>query len=261
MANETLPLAETEFAAFGLRTTGLEPEWGHRISEIAVIAGRIKGEVEHFSTTVNTGGAAHSEAPSFADVLPDLNRLIAERVSVCYNATFDIGFLRSDYRASGEDLPELRTVDVMAMARRFLPQLGRYPLDLVAGELGISSDATSRALADAETTWSAFEHFATRLSSHGIDSVDDLETMSRPTSAISEALRRDKLRIISRAREHGHRVHLIYRALDQALTEREVTPLEVRTDTGKSQLIGFCHLRDAERTFNVDAIQDIEIIT
>ena len=57
------------------------------------------------------------------------------------------------------------------------------------------------------------------------------------------------------------RVHLIYRALDQALSERDVTPLEVRTDTGKAQLQGFCHLRNAERTFNVDAIQDIEVVS
>ncbi len=273
MTADTLSVHDAVFGSIGLQTTGLEPEWGHRIYEIAVIVSHGLREAERFSALLNPGrtiepAAATPDMPeqdilraaSMEVVLPVVDRLLVGRVLLSYNTTFTMGFLRSEYRSTGREMPSLRTVDVMAMARRFLPSLGRYPLDLVAQTLQISSDARSRALADAETTWSVFRHFSAQLSAHGIDSVEELEAMSRPTSPLSEALRRDKLRIIERARDQGRRVHLIYRALDHALTERDVTPLEIRTDTGKAQLQGFCHLRNAERTFNVDAIQDIEII-
>ena len=274
MAAMDRPIRDAEFAVLDLATTGLEPDWGHRVCGVGLIVLSGGEEIERYSTLVDPGRTIDSsaaaanrlstemlrEAPPPREVLPRLGALLANRVLVAYNASFELGFLRNEFRLADAEPPHLEAISVIALARRLLPELGRYPLDRVAERLGIAWDPAQGPLAAAEATARIFWHFASRLVEHGISSVGQLEEITRPTSLLAEALRRDKLRLLQEAISTGRKVHLIYRARSEALTERDVSPLEVRTDAGKAQLVGFCHLRDAERTFNVDAIQDVEVV-
>jgi len=274
MSALSLPLSEAEFAVIDVETTGLEPDWGHRVCEVAVVVWRGGREVDSFWSLVNPHRSIEPsaalinrltdemlrDAPPMETILPHLRKMLAGRVLVAYNASFDVGFLRQEYRQVGEELPPFRIIDVMALAKRLLPQLGRYPLVRVVEAFGLSFATSHRAMADVEATSAVFLRFLDQLSAHGITTVEELEAITRPSSPFAESLRRDKIELLRKAIAGGQRVHLIYRARDQALSERDVTPLEIRTYAGRAQLIGYCHLRQAERTFTVDLIQDIHLI-
>lgn len=274
MSSAPLPLAEAEFAVLDVETTGLEPDWGHRVCEVGVIVWRDGREVDRFWSLVNPGRAIEPsaalvnrlteemlrDAPSMETILPSLRTILTHRVLVAYNASFDIGFLRREFRLAGEELPPFRTIDVMALAKRLLPDLGRYPLARVVEAMGIGFASPHRAMADVLATSAAFLRFVDQVSEQGLATVDELEEITRPTSPVAESLRREKISLIDKAISEGKRVHLIYRTRDLALSERDVSPLELRTYAGRAQLVGFCHLRNAERTFTIDSIQDIQII-
>jgi DNA polymerase III epsilon subunit family exonuclease len=267
-------LAETEFAVVDVETTGLEPDWGHRVCEVGVIVWRNGSEIERFTALVNPEREIEpaaalinrltsemlADAPLMADILPSLRTLLDGRVLVAYNASFDVGFLRKEFRLAGQELPISRIVDVMALAKRLMPNLGRYPLYRVVKACGIAFPLQHRAMADVEATSSLLFRFLEQIMREGVSTVRQLEEITRPSSPVAESLRQDKLRIIQAALTGKNRLHLIYRARDLAFSERDVTPLEVRTYAGEAQLIGYCHLRQSERTFVLDSIQDVQIV-
>jgi DNA polymerase III subunit epsilon len=273
MGMEQLPINEAEFVVLDVETTGLEPSWGHRVCEVGLVVWRERIEIDRFWALVNPDRSIDPSAalinkltdemlagePPMTAVLPQLRDLISDRVLVAYNASFDVGFLRSEYRLAGEELPEFRVLDVMAMARRLLPDLGRYPLFRVAERMGYAFEG-HRAIADVMATSAVFHDFLDMLGGQGIETVEQLEEITRPTSPAAESLRREKVQLITQAIEEERRVNLLYRARDEALTEREVLPKDIQTYAGSAQLIGYCYLRDADRTFTIDSIQDVQLV-
>jgi len=65
--------------------------------------------------------------------------------------------------------------------------------------------------------------------------------------AVAEALRR------------GVAVSFTYKAPDAAPTTRTVDPIKVLIATGEWYLQGWCHLREAMRTFHLDRVSDLEL--
>ncbi|MCM8800253.1 MAG: WYL domain-containing protein, partial [Candidatus Omnitrophica bacterium] len=47
---------------------------------------------------------------------------------------------------------------------------------------------------------------------------------------------------------------------DAQITEREVIPKQIKQQNDRFYLIGFCLLRNEERSFNIDGILHIEIV-
>ena len=274
MADAMSPIENVEFVVLDVETTGLEPDWGHRVCEVALVVWRGRTEIDRFWTLVNPGRAVDPTAtlinnltdemlrdePPISTILPILRDKLSDRVLVAYNASFDTGFLRSEFRHAGEELPPFDVVDVMTLARCLLPDLRRFPLVQVANALDVQVHGAHRAMADVEATGLVFFRLLDRLAAQGVDTLGALKEVTRSTSPAAEALRREKVDLISEAIRRSKRVHLIYRARDAELTERDVSPVDVSTWAGRAQLVGFCHMRNAERTFNVDAIQDVRVI-
>jgi predicted DNA-binding transcriptional regulator YafY len=63
------------------------------------------------------------------------------------------------------------------------------------------------------------------------------------------------------AREH-RRVDMLYQSTSKAeATQRQVDPYALVHRSGWWYLVGYCHLRDAPRTFRVDRIQSLELLS
>ena len=114
------------FAILDVETTGLYPERGDRICEVAVVRMRGDGTVlDEYSTLVDPGvplsntefhqitDAQVAHAPSFADIAGDLIAYLSDAVVVAHNLPFEEGFLRAEFGAlniQAQGLPGLCTL-------------------------------------------------------------------------------------------------------------------------------------------------------
>ena len=102
------------FAVLDFETTGLFPGGHDRVIEVAIVHVTPDGEIEgRWDTLVNPGRdlgkqAIHHisasdilDAPTFAQIAPDLVELLSGRVLVGHNASFDSGFLDSEFSRIG----------------------------------------------------------------------------------------------------------------------------------------------------------------
>jgi DNA polymerase-3 subunit epsilon len=146
-------------------TTGLAPEAGDRITEVAAL--RIAGGrvTERYVSLVNCGvrvppfiteltgitqGMVDS-APPVDQVVPALLDFIGTDVLAAHNASFDEKFLRSEAAQLGRDCRHAALVCSLKLARRVFPGLDSYKLGRLSRSLGIAFKSRAhRAEADAE---------------------------------------------------------------------------------------------------------------
>ncbi|HVH80135.1 MAG TPA: DNA polymerase III subunit epsilon [Stellaceae bacterium] len=117
-------------------TTGLDPQSGHRIVEIAAIelfhhvpTGRryhcyINPERDMPADAYAVHGLTAeflSAHPLFADVVGDFLAFVGDDPLVIHNAEFDIAFLNAELVRAGLPLLASRFVDTLTMARRRFP--------------------------------------------------------------------------------------------------------------------------------------------
>jgi DNA polymerase-3 subunit epsilon len=161
-------LDRAEFVVVDLETTGVSP----RESEILEIgAVRVAGLEPggRFQTLVRprrplsraiadlTGidDAMVAEAPEPAAALGAFRSWLGRDATapfVAHNARFDAGFVRRALAAL--DLPPLQrpVLCTQRLARRVVPDLGRFNLDTLCAHFGIANAARHRALGDARAT-------------------------------------------------------------------------------------------------------------
>src|SRR5579875_458599 len=179
-------LTDVEFVVLDTETTGLRPGLD-RLIEIAgvlVRGGEIRGT---FQSLVNperrippfisqfTGISQEmvSSAPTAKEVLPLFLRFIDGTTVVGHNVGFDAGFLSYEAKLLGTTFP-LDGLDTIPLARRFLPNLKRFKLELVAEHLGIPTKNRHRALGDAEVTAQVFLRILERAQQEGILTLEHL---------------------------------------------------------------------------------------
>jgi len=267
---------EVEFTIFDTETTGLEPESGDRIVEIAAI--RLKNEyrIATFQTLVDPGRpispAAFSvnkitaqmlqDAPDIATVMPKFLEFIQGSCLCSYNANFDLGFLDYELRLSGKGpLKDIVVVDILKMARRLLPGLERYALWFVADKLGIRIQQEHRALADVELTLGVFNQLRKTLSDKGIRDFQNFTNLFGIQAQLLDNLNNQKLARIQEAMDLGVKLKIRYISSSEAkVSERQVIPKKIRQEQRHIYLIGHCCLKNEERTFRLDNILHLEII-
>ena len=181
-----LPLHDAPLAFLDVETTGLNPDWGDRVVEIAVVRAQGLSEVTRFVSLVNPQRRLSPEAmringitpsmvadsPVFADLLDQLLPLLKGVVLVCHNVPFDLRFLEAELRKAEVPVWDGVALDTLAFARRQY-QFRRNNLSAIARQLGIRSTGAHRALADVLTTQAIFRRFAGRLRRQGRPLVAD----------------------------------------------------------------------------------------
>jgi DNA polymerase-3 subunit epsilon len=263
-------LDEVTFAVLDVETTGLAPQFGDRVCEVALLRFRGGTELGRFHTLVNPqrpispGAFAVNgirdqdlvDAPMFAEIAPKLLGWLEDGALVAHNAPFDLSFLAMEFRTCKLPLTLNPIIDTLALARRCyaFPSNG---LQTVARCLGVDTIGQHRALADVVTTKMILERFVADLRQKGIVTLGGLLTAQggqvgfprRETTPlpprIEEALRSER------------RLHIRYVSADGEETRRVVTPLHVTAHAGYLYLVAMCHLRNEERTFRLDRIVEI----
>ncbi len=180
-------LAEAPLAVLDVETTGLSARGGDRVIEIGVVLTSGLEEVDHFEQLIDPGRPLDPRAtavngitaqmvrgqPRFSEILPRLERLLDGRVLVAHNASFDLGFLREEYRRAGTRLPERPVLDTCRMARSHF-SFPSNSLGALTRRFGISSRGAHRALADARMTLALLGALASLLESRGLRTLAQL---------------------------------------------------------------------------------------
>jgi len=267
---------EVEFTIFDTETTGLEPQSGDRIIEIAALRFKGNEKISEFSTLINphrpvSDGAFQVNkigqemligAPEINTVMPQFLRIIKDSCLCSYNAGFDLEFLNNELRLlSQPPLEDIVVVDVLKMARRLLPGLERYALWFVAQKLGLKQEQVHRAFSDVEMTLEVFQKLKGILESKGINDFANFSNLFSINPRLLENITAQKIAQIQEAIDLGVKLKIKYISSSGAqVSEREVIPKEIKQENNRSYLVGFCHLRNEERTFRVDGILHLEVI-
>lgn len=153
------------YAVVDVETTGLFPGRNDRIAEIGIVHVDADGTVTgKWNTLVNPErdlGAQHihgiraseiRRAPTFADIAGDVANLLAGRVFVAHNASFDTRFVVAEFQRAGYWFDSaFPSVCTMALGAQF--GLGGSPsLARTCERFGISNPQAHSAGADAEAT-------------------------------------------------------------------------------------------------------------
>ncbi len=266
---------DTIFTFLDTETTGLEPGSGDRVIEVAAV--RLKGgeRLAAFETLINPRRSLSEAAslvngitadmlegaPAMEEVAQQLLDFIGDSCLCSYNAPFDLGFLNSELRLVGRPpLEKQAVVDLLKAARRLIPGLERYSLSHVTSRLGLQIVQNHRAMPDVELTIALFGRLNAILKEKGITDFSTFVSLFGITPHYLDTIEHQKVAQIQQAIALGVRLKLRYLATSSAeVTERFVSPREVRKEGGKTYLIGHCHLRNDERAFRVDSILHLEM--
>jgi DNA polymerase-3 subunit epsilon len=186
-------LREMSYVVVDTETTGISPQWGHRVTEVAAVIVERGEIVEVFESLVNPQRPIPSmitsltgiswdmvkDAPTFREIAPCVESLLDGRVFVAHNAAFDWKFLQHEIAlASGRyiDGDKLCTVK---MAKKVLPTLHRRSLDHVAMFCGVEISSRHRAAGDAVATAHCLNHMIRRAEDMGVVRWGDLQKLLR----------------------------------------------------------------------------------
>lgn len=269
-------LADIEFTIFDTETTGLDPEAGDRIIEIAGI--RFKGleRISSFDALINPGRPVSAaafqvnkisqemlkDARGIELVIPEFLKFARDSCLCAYNVGFDLGFLNNELKLIGQaPLESVAVIDILKMAKRLLPRLERYGLWFVAERLGIKAEQKHRAFSDVELAWGVFNRLKGLLEEKGVSDFANFSHLFGLNSSFLEDINSLKIAKIQEALELGVKLKIKYLSASSAdVSERQIIPKEIKYERKNYYLKGYCCLRNEERTFRIDGILHLEIV-
>ncbi|MFA5231716.1 MAG: exonuclease domain-containing protein [Candidatus Omnitrophota bacterium] len=267
---------EIEFTIFDTETTGLNPASGDRIVELAGLRVKGKERIAEFDALVNPrrdispGAFAVNKitpemlegAPGMEMVMPKFLDFIEGSYLCSYNIEFDLDFLNNELKIIGLPVLGARdSFDILTIARRLMPNQQRYALWFIADKLGIRFQQKHRAFSDVEMTWEVFNKFKDICREKGITDFTDFSGLFAFNPASLESTAFLKISQIEKAINSRARLKIKYlSAKGSGISFREVIPREIRQDAANKYLVGYCCLKQEERTFKIDNILELEIV-
>ena len=158
-------LADT-LVVLDFETTGLHPDQGDRITEVAAVRLRNGVVVAQYESLVNcqrrvpnhirafTGISQDmiNQAPMPEQVFPELLRFMGNDPVVSHNAAFDQGFLDCECERLGIQRTDSDFICTVQLSRRLLPELDCHSLHALVRHFRLTTTAQHRARFDAEAT-------------------------------------------------------------------------------------------------------------
>lgn len=268
------PLDQVALAYVDVETTGLSPDKGDRVCEIAIIRQEPGGTESEFVSFVDpqrpiSPGAFAvngitpemlAGAPKFPALIDQIAAILSGAAVVAHNARFDLGFLRAEFGLCGRVFPEAPVIDTVSLARRHF-QFPSNRLEAVARALGVRKKQEHRALADTRMTQSVLHIMLKRV--HGdapiilsqiVESLADLPY--QPVEDLSEldaaSVPPSLVDIIRRCGE----LKIEYVSANGGRSVRQVRARKVVRLGPHLYLVADCLERNAERHFRLDRIVD-----
>ena len=157
------------YSIIDIETTGGSPKT-EKITEIAIFVHDGKKLVDEFVTLINpektipyyitslTGidNKMVVNAPKFFEVARKIVTITENTTFVAHNATFDYGFVKSEFSQLGYNF-EREMLCTVKLSRKLIPGKKSYSLGNLCGELGIGITDRHRAAGDALATVKLFE--------------------------------------------------------------------------------------------------------
>jgi len=186
-------LAGARASVLDTETTGMSPATGAALVEIARVEIEDGALRDAWSSLVRPGRpippdavAVHgitdamvAEAPTPAEIGARLRERVDDRTLVFHNASFDLPFLVTLLRDSGQPPLLNPIVDTLGLARGLFGA-GSNSLGQLAERMGLPAETAHRALGDARTTARVFLTLAARWESErGIRSLAELAAVSQ----------------------------------------------------------------------------------
>jgi DNA polymerase III subunit epsilon len=268
--------SETYFAFLDVETTGLDPNSGDKICEIAVIK-TLDGQIaDEFVTLLNPGRniperavSIHgitqtmvNRAPFFRDIANDLLDFLNDTVIVAHNARFDLEFLRSELRNLTLYLPENNIIDTLAIARRYYT-FPSNSLGDIARYIGLPIDKQHRALADVTTTKDILEYFIKDLERRGIrlKSLKDILKLQGKSVELKTSNELVLPAEIEQALREKSKLEIKYlSAYKEETSTRVIEPFDISVSKANTYIHAYCHLRKERCTFRLDRILGIKVL-
>ena len=265
-----IPVAFLDF-----ETTGLSVEAGDRVVEVAIIRGqhlldpnpiRYQSLVQPGMPVPKTSFDIHgidddmlSDAPVFADLLPEVQTLLSDALVIAHHAPFDVGFLKAECAYAGKSPFEVGPIlDTLRLARALFgfPSCG---LSSLAERMNVPLTNHHRALADCTATFEVCKRML-----ECIDPTHRL-TVSMLNQRITEMTHggviRGQMKQTFREAAKAHSMLEIDYTRIQGQGDLKTT----RTITVESwkppNVEAWCHLRNQKRIFRLDRIQDVRPVS
>ena len=254
---------EQRFIAFDTETTGVEP--GSRLVELAAVIFDENGVRDTFETLINPGmpippdvSKVHSitnahiaEQPTAEDALIDFFDWIGTDARlIAHYACFDTGIVSWDAARFGLPIPDNTTVIDTCEIARAVNITPDNKLDTLADHYNIARVGEAhRAMSDAEICMQYFSLIDQPLSPlPWAQSGHDYGY-----SAAFPELLKDLPDLVATAAP----IAFEYEDGKGGITERTVTPYGWASKNEEHYFHGWCHLRDARRTFRMDRVHSV----
>lgn len=137
-----------EVAALVADETRIKQSWSALIKQDKALSPQIV-ELTHITDEMLSRGIELECA------LKQLGDIVRGKVAVCFNKSFDIGFLEREFEKNNLEIPFGKVIDALALARKRVRDVNNYKLGSLAEYFGISCEQ-HRALPDCETLYKVF---------------------------------------------------------------------------------------------------------
>ncbi|MBI3430516.1 MAG: 3'-5' exonuclease [Actinobacteria bacterium] len=148
------------YSLIDLETSGFNPPQA-KILEIAILKVNVNGDViDEFSTLIDPmamdvgrtdihgiTSKMLKHAPTFAEAVGSILKIIQNSILVAHNARFEENFLANEFRMAGVSLPSLPALDTLWLSRQIL-DLENYKLETVIANYNERIDDAHTALGD-----------------------------------------------------------------------------------------------------------------